>query len=523
MRRPAGARSDISTVVYPLRGVSSAPGHLVTVGRETKHDLVIPDASVSRFHAFLKADDAGVFSVQDMASTNGTTVNGASVPARGAGPPTAMKPGDNVCFGQVQLTFTDARALREFVLQAEPAELASGPQPGGSRARSQRGASCRARRRACRRPDLPRGAAAAHRRHHHREEGQEPRHGRGLRRPGDRPAARSRRAFPDDLVVGEENADELRTDAQAAGAGRRGGARGRRGFGRCGRKKRCSAGSIEAVPPAIQSATGRSIRSTAPRVSCAAINTPVALGLIENGEVVLGVLGCPNLPTGDSTPGAMFLRCGGRRSAFLRAVGRRRRDGQRGAGRPGREDLRRALLRIRRVGVIRTSPSPPRLRACWASTASPSASTASAKYAAVARGDASIYLRMPTRADYREKIWDHAAGKVVVEAGGWHRHRCARSAARLHPRTHARSQPRHRRHQWRDPRRGGRGRASGTRRVTLPLRRVRRRPLAPAARGRNSVLGCGARRRRGGARRGGRWCRDSRPRARVRIRSCSSA
>jgi 3'(2'), 5'-bisphosphate nucleotidase len=40
------------------------------------------------------------------------------------------------------------------------------------------------------------------------------------------------------------------------------------------------------------------------------------------------------------------------------------------------------------------------------------------KYAAVARDDASIYLRLPTRADYREKIWDHAAGKVIVEAAG---------------------------------------------------------------------------------------------------------
>jgi len=40
------------------------------------------------------------------------------------------------------------------------------------------------------------------------------------------------------------------------------------------------------------------------------------------------------------------------------------------------------------------------------------------KYAAVSRGDASIYLRLPTRAAYREKIWDHAAGKAVVEAAG---------------------------------------------------------------------------------------------------------
>jgi 3'(2'), 5'-bisphosphate nucleotidase len=41
------------------------------------------------------------------------------------------------------------------------------------------------------------------------------------------------------------------------------------------------------------------------------------------------------------------------------------------------------------------------------------------KYAAVAQGDASVYLRLPTSSDYTEKIWDHAAGCLVVtEAGG---------------------------------------------------------------------------------------------------------
>lgn len=42
-----------------------------------------------------------------------------------------------------------------------------------------------------------------------------------------------------------------------------------------------------------------------------------------------------------------------------------------------------------------------------------------AKYVSIARGDADIYLRLPVRADYEEKIWDHAAGNVIVtEAGG---------------------------------------------------------------------------------------------------------
>jgi 3'(2'), 5'-bisphosphate nucleotidase len=52
-------------------------------------------------------------------------------------------------------------------------------------------------------------------------------------------------------------------------------------------------------------------------------------------------------------------------------------------------------------------------------TAPPLRLDSQAKYAVVARGQAEIYLRLPTRADYREKIWDHAAGALIVaEAGG---------------------------------------------------------------------------------------------------------
>ena len=41
------------------------------------------------------------------------------------------------------------------------------------------------------------------------------------------------------------------------------------------------------------------------------------------------------------------------------------------------------------------------------------------KYGVVARGDAEAYLRLPTRPGYREKIWDHGAGALIVqEAGG---------------------------------------------------------------------------------------------------------
>ena len=40
------------------------------------------------------------------------------------------------------------------------------------------------------------------------------------------------------------------------------------------------------------------------------------------------------------------------------------------------------------------------------------------KYSVVARGQADAYLRLPTRGDYVENIWDHAAGMLIaVEAG----------------------------------------------------------------------------------------------------------
>jgi len=52
-------------------------------------------------------------------------------------------------------------------------------------------------------------------------------------------------------------------------------------------------------------------------------------------------------------------------------------------------------------------------------TAAPVRMDSQCKYGAIARGDASIYLRLPSSATYREKIWDHAAGFIVVtEAGG---------------------------------------------------------------------------------------------------------
>jgi 3'(2'), 5'-bisphosphate nucleotidase len=43
-----------------------------------------------------------------------------------------------------------------------------------------------------------------------------------------------------------------------------------------------------------------------------------------------------------------------------------------------------------------------------------------AKYGIVARGEASIYLRLPSPKTpaYNEKVWDHAAGAILIEEAG---------------------------------------------------------------------------------------------------------
>lgn len=115
---PSARTADLGMAVYPLRPKHASPGDLVTLGRESRHDLVIPDASVSRFHAFAKRDADGRFLLQDAESTNGTSRNGRSVPARGSGPAQPLAPGDTVRLGQVEFTFTDAAGLRGFLLQA---------------------------------------------------------------------------------------------------------------------------------------------------------------------------------------------------------------------------------------------------------------------------------------------------------------------------------------------------------------------------------------------------------------------
>ena len=146
---------------------------------------------------------------------------------------------------------------------------------------------------------------------------------------------------------------------------------------------------------------------------------PIDGVLVEDGQVVLGVLGCPNLPHDASAPdgskGCLFIGVKGE-GATTRTLDDPTEtpitvDGQAGVAaarfcesvESGHTSQGHSAQVAARLGITRP----------------PFRIDSQCKYAAVARGDASIYLRLPTRKDYVERIWDHAAGwAVITEAGG---------------------------------------------------------------------------------------------------------
>lgn len=142
----------------------------------------------------------------------------------------------------------------------------------------------------------------------------------------------------------------------------------------------------------------------------------IALALIEEGRIVLGALGCPNLDVDGGATGALLLgSCGA--GATLRVLDNVAAEGHAvqvsdldssDAARfcesveSGHSDQGHSAKIATKLGI---ATEPVRM-------------DSQAKYATVARGEASIYMRLPTRADYREKIWDHAAGAIIVEEAG---------------------------------------------------------------------------------------------------------
>ena len=103
--------------VWPIRkSERSLIARFVSVGRTKRNDLVIPEVSLSKFHA-LFTEENGTLYVQDARSRNGTFVDGQRVNPQGEGQPTALRTGQRVKFGAAELTFLDATAFRRLVLE----------------------------------------------------------------------------------------------------------------------------------------------------------------------------------------------------------------------------------------------------------------------------------------------------------------------------------------------------------------------------------------------------------------------
>jgi len=146
----------------------------------------------------------------------------------------------------------------------------------------------------------------------------------------------------------------------------------------------------------------------------------VALALIEAGEVKVGVLACPalpldlNQPTGDS--GVLFVAVRGEGTTMIPLQG--------GDPQPIQVSTAAEVDRLRFVESVEAGHGNHDLQDAVAKAVgitTPSIRMDSqAKYAAVAQGAAALYLRLPSpkSPDYREKIWDHAAGLIVVEEAG---------------------------------------------------------------------------------------------------------
>lgn len=100
-------------LVFPIRKkASDASDKAIWIGRGSHNDIVIPDASISTMHAFVRTDEAGKFYLQDMMSKNGTFVYNQRVPALGTGEPMPFATGDRIRFGTLKLTFL---AAAEFI------------------------------------------------------------------------------------------------------------------------------------------------------------------------------------------------------------------------------------------------------------------------------------------------------------------------------------------------------------------------------------------------------------------------
>lgn len=146
----------------------------------------------------------------------------------------------------------------------------------------------------------------------------------------------------------------------------------------------------------------------------------IALALIEEGIVTFGILACPNLyadidhPFGEK--GCFFVAVRGRGAIQLDKNGLNGRSiSVSGIKNPSEATITESVeadhadhLTHQRLAK-RLNITRPSVRM-----------DSQAKYGILARGEATLYLRVPSSAEpgYKENIWDHAAGAIIAEEAG---------------------------------------------------------------------------------------------------------
>jgi 3'(2'), 5'-bisphosphate nucleotidase len=147
-------------------------------------------------------------------------------------------------------------------------------------------------------------------------------------------------------------------------------------------------------------------------------NYAIALAWIENGEPVLGVLGCPRLKLSSFSPPGVLVASRRGAGAWARPLDRHQ------AWRRLTCSTETRLSKARLLHSFEPNHTDldeiARLR-CRLHLEDPGLGIDSqAKYVMLAAGDGELMVRLlnPSQPDYQERIWDHAAGQVILEEAG---------------------------------------------------------------------------------------------------------
>lgn len=142
----------------------------------------------------------------------------------------------------------------------------------------------------------------------------------------------------------------------------------------------------------------------------------VALALVENGEVKVGVLACPAMPLDGGETGALYVAVRGEGATMVPLSG--------GEPQPLQVVTADDVANFRFVESVEAAHGDQSKQNAIAQAVGITTESfrvdSQAKYGIVASGKAALYLRLPSPKypDYRENIWDHAAGAIVVEEAG---------------------------------------------------------------------------------------------------------